>query len=109
MSEENGSGMKQLLSMIGGIIAVLMIVRYACLIAENYISFLPTEGIIFDIINYIGLYAPMALMVCVGLEATWDKGLLRLIMLILCAAVVIFSFFPDVWTTIVSYTGITNG
>lgn len=108
MSEERGQGTKELLGMLGGIIAVLMIIRYACLIAQNYIDFLPTEGFIYDAINYIGMYAPMALMVCVGLEATWDKGIIKLVFLILCAAIIIFSFFPDVWGTIVSYTGLNN-
>ena len=93
--------------MLGKIIAVVMILRYAALIVENYVSFLPTEGFLFDLINYVGMYAPMALMIVVGLEAVWDKSdILKLVFLIVCAALVIFSFFPDVWTTIVNYTGI---
>ena len=106
MSNEEKSGFVQLLDMLGKIIAVVMILRYAALIVENYVSFLPTEGFLFEVINYIGMYAPMALMITVGLEATWDKGIFKLIFLILCAAIVIFSFFPDVWATIISYTGI---
>jgi len=53
------------------------------------------------------MYAPMALMIVVGLEAVWDKSdLLKIVFLLICAALVIFSFFPDVWATIISYTGI---
>jgi len=107
MSNEERSGFGQLLDMLGKIIAVVMILRYAALIVENYVSFLPTEGFLFDLINYVGMYAPMALMIVVGLEAVWDKSdLLKIVFLLICAALVIFSFFPDVWATIISYTGI---
>ena len=109
MSNEEKSGFVQMLDFFGKLIAVLMILRYGALIAENYFTFLPTEGFIFDAINYIGLYAPMALMIVVGLEAVWDKSdLLKLVFLVICAAIVIFSFFPDVWVTIINYTGITK-
>lgn len=108
-NETRQSAMAEFLDFIGKVIAVLMVIRYAALIVENYYSFLPTEGLFFDIINYIGLYAPMALMVVVGLEAVWDKSeLLKLVMLVICAAIVIFSFFPDVWTTIINYTGVAQ-
>jgi len=112
MSNNNNerSAVTEFLDFIGKIIAVLMIIRYGALIVEHYHSFLPTEGVMFDIINYIGLYAPMALMIVVGLEAVWDKSdLLKLVVLIVCAAIVIFTFFPDVWGTIIDYTGITKG
>ena len=107
--EKERSGIVELLDFIGKFVAVLMILRYGALIVENYYSFLPTEGFLFDLINYVGLYAPMVLMITVGLEAVWDKSdLLKLVLLVICAAIVIFSFFPDVWTTIIDYTGITK-
>ena len=107
-NEERKSNMVEFFGMIGKFVAVVMILRYGALIAENYFHFLPTEGFFFDIINYIGLYAPMVLMISVGLAAVWDKSdILKLVVLVLSAAIVIFSFFPDVWTTIINYTGLT--
>ena len=51
----------------------------------------------------------MVLMISVGLAAVWDKSdILKLVVLVLSAAIVILSFFPDVWTTIIDYTGIST-
>lgn len=106
MEEENS--IKRVLRFLGELIAIIMIIRYALLIVENYVHFLPTEGIIVDIINYVGLYAPMALMICVGLSAVWGRSdLLKLIFLVVCVAIVIFTFFPGVRDTITNYIGIT--
>ncbi len=106
MEEENP--IKKILLFLGELIAIIMIIRYALLIVENYYHFLPTSGVIYDIINYIGLYAPMALMICVGLSAIWGKSdLLKLIFIIICAAIVIFTFFPGVRDTITNYIGVT--
>ena len=107
MSDVEEKSTKNLLAALGGLVAVLMIARYACLIVENYYAFLPGEGFIVEAINYIGLYAPMALMVLVGLSAVWDKSsILKLVFLIACAAIVIFSFFPDVKAQIESTIGV---
>ena len=106
MEEENP--IKRVLRFLGELIAIIMIIRYALLIVESYVHFLPTEGIIVDIINYVGLYAPMALMICVGLSAVWGRSdLLKLIFLVVCVAIVIFTFFPGVRDTITNYIGIT--
>ena len=107
--DDRRSSTTELLDFLGRLIAVVMILRYGALIVENYYPFLPTEGIIPELFTYIGMYAPMALMVIVGLEAVWDKSdLLKLVFLVICAAIVIFSFFPDVWQTILNYTGVNT-
>jgi hypothetical protein len=109
MSEEEEKSTKKLLASLGGIIAVLMIARYVCLIVQSYYAFLPTEGVLVDIINLIGLYAPMALMIVVGLAAVWDKSsIIKLIFLVACAAIVIFTFFPDVRAQIESTIGVAQ-
>ena len=106
--DDNRSGMSELLSTLGKVIAVILLLRWAALIVETYYSFLPADGIVPEIIRYIDLYAPMALMIVVGLEAVWDKSdLLKLVFLVICAAIVIFSFFPDVRQTIVDYIGVS--
>lgn len=106
MSEEE-KATKNLLAGLGGLVAVLMIVRYALLIAQTYVAFLPTSGFIIDAINFVGLYAPMALMVLVGLSAVWEKsGIVKLVFLIVCAAIVIFTFFPDVKAQVETAIGV---
>ena len=88
--EENSTA--KLLKNLGQLIAVIMIARYAIIIVNSYAPFLE-EGTFKDILNYIGVYAPMALMITVGLSAVWDKSsLVKLVFLIVCAAIVIFSF-----------------
>lgn len=88
--EENSTA--KFLKNLGQLIAVIMIARYAIIIVNNYVPFLQ-DGTFKDVLNYIGLYAPMALMITVGLSAVWDKSsLVKLVFLIVCAAIVIFSF-----------------
>jgi len=110
MSDVEEKSIKNLLAGLGGLVAVLMIARYACLIVNTYVTFLPTDGgFIVEAINYIGIYAPMALMVLVGLSAVWDKSsIVKLVFLIVCAAIVIFTFFPDVKAQIESSIGIAQ-
>ena len=110
MSDENNS-FRDLLNGLGQLVAVVMILRYALLIVNHYVpdGFLPTEGTVYDIIRYVGIYAPMALMVLVGLSAVWDKGnVARLVFLVVCAVIVIFTFFPDVMNSITDYIGVKN-
>ncbi|MBQ3048215.1 MAG: hypothetical protein IJD48_04305 [Clostridia bacterium] len=109
MNNEEKSGFIQLLDLVGKITAILMILCWAVTIAEAYIKFLPTDGIIPTLIAYVDMYAPITLMVIVGLEAVWDKPLLvKLLVILACAAIVICSFFPDVRATIENYAGLTQ-
>ncbi len=109
MSEEKRSSIGELLSMLGKLIAVVMVVRYGALIVEHYYHFLPTTGLIADAMIYVGLYAPMALMIVVALDAVWDKyGIAKLVVLVLCAAIVIVTFFPGVRATIENYIGVSG-
>jgi hypothetical protein len=110
MSDENNS-FKDLLNGLAQLVAVVMILRYALLIVNHYVTdgFLPTEGTIYLILKYIEVYAPMALMVLVGLSAVWDKGnIAKLVFLIVCAVIVIFTFFPGVMDSITDYIGVKN-
>ena len=93
MDEENATA--KILKTLGQIIAIIMIVRYALIIINHYTggTFIPTESVFATILNYIGVYAPMALMITVGLSAIWSKSfLIKLVFLIVCAAIIIFSF-----------------
>ena len=106
MEKEKKNIVKDMLCILGKIIAVIMIIRYALLIVHTYYPYLP-DGIVMDILSYIGLYAPITLMVVVSLSAVWDKGeILKLIVIIICTAIIIFSFFPSVRETIEQFAGI---
>ncbi len=110
MSDENNS-FRDLLNGLGQLVAVIMILRYALLIVNHYVpgGFLPTEGTVYLIIKYVGIYAPISLMILVGLSAVWDKGnIAKLVFLIVCAVIVIFTFFPDVMNSITDYIGVKN-
>lgn len=90
---EEGNSTTKLLNNLGQLIAVIMIVRYALIIVNSYVTFIPETGAIPTILNYVGIYAPMALMITVGLSAVWSKSnLVKLAFLIICFAIVVFSF-----------------
>lgn len=107
MSDENESGMRQLLLLIGGIVALAMVLERAALIVENYVHYLPQEGIVPQIFWYLDNYGTLALILTISLAAVWDKSdLLKLVILVCCAAIIILQFFPDVQQTIESYIGV---
>lgn len=107
MSDNERSPMSDFLDFIGKVLAVVMIVVYAAEIVDTYYPFLQNTGIFATIMAYVHTYAPMALMTVVGLEAVWDKSeLLKLVMLVICAAIIICQFLPGVQGTIVEYLGL---
>ena len=107
MSDNESSGLKQLLLFVGAVVALAMVVEKAALIVQTYVEFLPTEGIIPQIFWYLDNFGPLVLMLSVSLSAVWDKSdILKLVILVFCAAIIIFQFFPDVQNTIENYIGI---
>lgn len=96
------------LNILAKIVAVIMIVRYALLIVHTYYPFLQNRTIL-DILNYIDLYAPLVLMVVVSLSVVWNKSdILKLVMIVVCTAIIIFCCFPAVRQTIEQFTGIAQ-
>ena len=107
MSENSSMSIKDILMSLGKLVAFVMVVRYALLIVNYYTGFLGNNEVIITIINYVGTYAPLALMTLVALCAVWDKSeLLRIVVAAVCAAVIIISFFPDVAQSITSWLNI---
>lgn len=108
MEKENQNNFTLFLNVLAKIIAVVMIVRYSLVIVHAYYPFLNNQTVL-DIMGYIDLYAPLTLMVVVSLSVVWDKSdLLKLIMILVCTAIIIFSFFPAVRETIEQFTGIVR-
>ena len=106
---ENSTSLKDILLGLGKLIALVMVIRYAILIINNYTGFLGNNETVLTIFNYIGTYAPLALMTTVGLAAVWDKSeILRLVVAVVCAAVIIISFFPGVAENITSWLKLEN-
>lgn len=107
MSEDNGK--EALFNMIGRLIAIVMLAIYVVRIVNVYVPFLPETGTIADIMNSIMVYAPLALVVATTLETGSKRGfVIQLVLLILCAAVVIFQFFPGVWESFTGYVGLSK-
>lgn len=107
MSEDSSMSIKDILMSLAKLVAFVMVVRYALLIVNHYTGFLGNSEVVITIINYIGTYAPLALMTLVGLCAVWDKSeILRLLVAAVCAAVIIISFFPEVAQSITSWLNI---
>jgi len=108
MSDNSSNSLKDTLLGLGKLIAVIMVVRYGILIADHYLHFVSGETFILAL-GYIGKYAPLALMSVVGLGAVWDKSdLLKLVVAVVCAAVIIISFFPSVAASITEWAGLSE-
>lgn len=106
---EKSTGIKDILEGLGKLIAIVMVVRYAVLILNRYLGFIGDNQTVLTIINYIGVYAPLALMTVVGLAAVWDKSdLLKLIIAVVCAAVIIITFFPGVAESITTWLNVDS-
>lgn len=102
MSDEGNKSTKQMLNALGQLIAIIIIVRYGLVIVNHYVPFLTNETVL-TILDYIYLYAPIALVTVVGLEAVWDKSdILKLVVAVICAAVIIISFLPGVKESILT-------
>lgn len=105
MSEDNGR--EALFNILGKVIAVVMLAIYALKIVDVYVDVLPEEGTIVSIINSIMVYAPLALVVVTCLEtSSTGSFIFRIIILAVCAAVVIFQFFPGVWAEFTGAVGL---
>ena len=99
----NSDATKDMLMNLGKLIAVIMIIRYGILIVNHYVPFVTNETFA-TILNYVGLYAPLALMSVVGLGAVWEKSdIVKLFFIAVCAAVVIITFFPSVAQSITDW------
>ena len=106
---EKSTSLKDILDGLGKLVAIIMVVRYAVLILNKYLGFIGDNQTVLTIINYVGLYAPLCLMTLVGLAAVWDKSeLLRLIVAVICAAVIIITFFPGVAESITTWLNVES-
>jgi len=101
---ENKSGLKKILDVLGGICAFLTIAVYVLLLIDANWAFLPDS--IYNILVVCRTWAPLVVVVIVGLEFTRGKSFItKLIFYILLAAVIVSMFFPDTWN---DFVGLIN-
>ena len=105
MSDKNNeSGFKPLLDVLGGLCAFLTVAVYAVLLIHANWAFLPDT--LFNILVVCKTWAPLVVVVVVGLEFTRGKNIIiKILFYALVAAVVVSMFFPDTWN---QFVGLVN-
>lgn len=101
-----GNGMSDLLGLLAETIAFFTIILYLVLVINANWSFIPA-GSLFNILNALRIYAPLALLLVVGLQLTAKQPFaLRIIFYVTIAIIVVFQFFPATWE---NFVGVTLG
>lgn len=96
-----GNGMSDLLGLLAETIAFFTIILYLVLVINANWSFIPS-GDLLNILNALKIYAPMALLLVVGLQVTAKQAfIIRVIFYIAIAIIVIFQFFPATWNNFI--------
>ncbi len=102
MAEKSkGNGFKEILGLLAEVIAFFTIILFAVLIANANWPFI-AAGTFLNILNVCRFYAPLLLVLVVGLEMTSSRPfLIRIIFYAIMAAIIIFMFFPGTWANFV--------
>jgi len=96
-----GNGMSDLLGLLAETIAFFTIILYLVLVINANWSFIPAGGL-FDVLNALKIYAPLALLLVVGLQVTAKQAfVLRVVFYIAIAIIIIFQFFPATWNNFI--------
>ena len=91
-----GNGMSDLLGLLAEVIAFFAILVYLVLVINANWSFV--SGGLLGVLNILKVYAPLALMLVVGLQVTSKQPFfVRVIFYLAIAVIVIFQFFPATW------------
>lgn len=100
-SKVKGNGMADLLGLLAETIAFFTIALYLVLIINANWSFISSVGLL-NVLNVLKFYAPLALLLVVGLQVTSKQPfLIRIIFYIAIAIIVVFQFFPGTWENFV--------
>lgn len=96
--------MKKVWDILGGVCAFLTVAVYALLLIHSSWAFLPDS--VYNVLVVCKVWAPLVVVVIAGLEFTSEKNFfIKLLFLILVAAVVISMFFPGTWD---QFVGLIN-
>lgn len=92
-----GNGLSDLLELLAETIAFFTIALYLVLIVNANWAFITSVSLL-NVLNILKFYAPLALLLTVGLQVTSKQPfLVRIIFYIAIAIIVIFQFFPGTW------------
>ena len=95
-----GNGMSDLLGLLAEIIAFFTIIVYLLLVINANWAFLSSG--LFGVLNALKVYAPLALLLVVGLQVTSKQSFfIRVVFYIAIAIIIIFQFFPSTWENFV--------
>ena len=96
-----GNGMADLLGLLAETIAFFTILLYLVLVINANWAFIP-GGDLLNILNALKIYAPMALLLVVGLQVTSKQAfVVRVIFYVAIAIIIIFQFFPATWNNFI--------
>ena len=91
-----GNGMADLLGLLSEVIAFFTIILYLVLVINANWAFIGSG--LLDVLNALKIYAPLALLLVVGLQVTSKQSFtIRIIFYLAIAIIVIFQFFPATW------------
>lgn len=98
MSEEEKNERKaDLFNLIGQLTAFLTIVVYICVILDANLHFIP-EGELLVAFKTLKTYAPLVLVLVVGLQFAQERDfLIKLALYISIVVIILFQFFPGTW------------
>lgn len=91
-----GNGMADLLGLLAEVIAFFTIILYLVLVINANWSFLGSD--LLNVLNMLKIYAPLALLLVVGLQVTSKQPFfVRVLFYLAMAVIIIFQFFPATW------------
>ena len=96
-----GNGMADLLNLLAETIAFFTIILYLVLVINANWAFIPA-GSFYNVLNALKNYAPLALLLVVGLQVTSKQAFaIRVIFYVAIAIIIIFQFFPSTWANFI--------
>lgn len=96
-----GNGMADLLGLLAETIAFFTIALFIVLIINANFTIITSAGLL-NVLNILKFYAPLALLLVVGLQVTSRQPfLVRVVFYIAIAVIVVFQFFPGTWENFV--------
>ena len=100
-----GNGFSDILGLLAETIAFFTIILYLVLLINANWPFIDNVSIM-NILNVLKFYAPLALLLVVGLQVTSRQPfLVRIIFYCAIALIIVFQFFPSTWS---NFIGILN-
>jgi hypothetical protein len=96
-----GNGFADILGLLAETIAFFTIVLFLVLLINANWAFITNPGIM-NVLNILKFYAPLALLLVVGLQVTSRQPFfIRIIFYSAIALIIVFQFFPGTWNNFI--------